>query len=409
MASAIDTAKQENGSKVFFEGFIEGKKKDVGQFLNEVAKVYPEIAKDPKIRNKWLPTYEKQALALKKYLGSKSGYIYSRDERGGFMPFIEDIAKSKGGVKTKDNWNPADIYMVKKTSERSIRKKISEITNTSDEKANIISLNIYMKELLESKELLPISLKAVTESKKTASLELANMGKIQLKAAQFTQDGPLKCFSNYGTNSKTPTEIDNGEISGTIITGGSPAGKVNWQTRNFVLSSSMGGVQTDLTPTGGESGAKLGKTSAEAIDKFLSDNFSKIQVNRPLGPSKDPFIPNVGGFTDKEKKYWVKFQKGLSKFKINGEPIDFGEMKVQVNSKIISTGDFENVLEYAINNEQSSRYAAGRLRSKLTCLRWAFIWAKIDFAGLLSEWLKVLYYGAKKEFKEENGPFIKIY
>ena len=25
------------------------------------------------------------------------------------------------------------------------------------------------------------------------------------------------------------------------------------------------------------------------------------------------------------------------------------------------------------------------------------------------EWLSVLYYGAKKEFSETNGPFIKIY
>ena len=26
-----------------------------------------------------------------------------------------------------------------------------------------------------------------------------------------------------------------------------------------------------------------------------------------------------------------------------------------------------------------------------------------------NEWLSVLYYGAKKEFSDTNGPFIKIY
>ena len=46
---------------------------------------------------------------------SNKGYDYSRDEKSGFMSFIEDIAKTRCGVSTKDNWDPADIYMVRKT------------------------------------------------------------------------------------------------------------------------------------------------------------------------------------------------------------------------------------------------------------------------------------------------------
>ena len=62
-----------------------------------------------------MESYRKQAEALKGFLKGAKGYAYSRDD--GFMPFIENIAKSKCGVSVKDRWNPADIYMIKKTKE----------------------------------------------------------------------------------------------------------------------------------------------------------------------------------------------------------------------------------------------------------------------------------------------------
>ena len=66
-------------------------------------------------------------------------------------------------------------------------------------------------------------------------------------------------------------------------------------------------------------------------------------------------------------------------------------------------------MDYCIREEKSTRYAAGRLSSKLTCLRWAYAWALIEKKNLMDEWLKTLYYGAKKEFRDTNGPFVKIY
>ena len=69
---------------------------------------------------------------------------------------------------------------------------------------------------------------------------------------------------------------------------------VNWQTRNFNMSTPRGGVQTDLTPTGKDAGAKIGKASADAIDEFFSKYQSKLGVVRPINAGKDPHIPAVG-------------------------------------------------------------------------------------------------------------------
>jgi hypothetical protein len=405
--NAIETAKQENGSKVYFNKYIESSKvPSESELFSVVSSVYPDIKKNPKLAQEWLSTYKKQAVALKTYLGTNKGYNYSRDENTGFMVFIEDIAKSRCGVKTKDNWNPADIYMVKKNKERTIKEKINSITKNTDEMANLYSLNEYMRELINDKDLVPVSLKAISKSKSQADLELSNMGKSKNKKIEIENVGALKCFINFGTNSKTPTEIDNGEIAGQFKIGETV---INWQTRNFNMSTPRGGVQTDLTPTGKDSGAKIGKASADAIDDFFQKNFNKLRISRPVNASKDPYIPDVGGWNKESKDYWIKFYKALSKYKINNKSIDFGEMRVMYKNKEVSKGSFENVLEYCIREEESTRYSAGRLSSKLTCLRWAYAWAVIEQNGLMEEWLKTLYYGAKKEFRDTNGPFIKIY
>jgi hypothetical protein len=405
--NAIETAKQENASKVYFRKYIESAKvPSEAELFSEVVEVYPDLAKNLALRTAWMSTFQKQAEALKNYLGSNNkGYIYSRDERNGFMSFIEDIAKSRCGVSTKDNWDPADIYMVKKTKEGVIRKKLDSITKNTDEMANIYSLNAYMRELIQSKDLVPVSLKAISKTKTKADLELSNMGKGKAKELIFENVGPLKCYANFGTNSKTPTEIDNGEIAGQFRAGES---LVNWQTRNFNMSTPRGGVQTDLTPTGKDAGAKIGKASADAIDEFFSKNYSKLGIIRPVNAGKDPHIPLVGKWTPETIKYWVDFQKELSKMKVNGKDIDFGDMKVMYKGKQVSSGSFADVLDYCIR-EEGSKYAGGRLSSKLTCMRWAYAWALIDKKGLMQEWLKTLYYGAKKEFRDTNGPFIKIY
>lgn len=197
--NAIETAKQENGSKVYFQKIVESTKIPTeAEMLEVVVKVYPDLAKNPGLREIWMSTYAKQATALVNYLGNNKGYNYSRDEDDGFMMFIENIAKTRCGVKTKDNWDPADIYMVRARKERDIRKHLDSITKSEDEMANIYSLNSYMRELIKSKDLVPVSLKAISKTKQTADLELSNMGTAgKQKEVKFEMVGPLKCYFNY--------------------------------------------------------------------------------------------------------------------------------------------------------------------------------------------------------------------
>ena len=387
--NARETAKQENGSKVFFEHVIEKGKEPTDKMMIGIYDGYsPE----------WRDTYRKQTAALKKYLGSNRGYEYSRDN--GIMPYIEDIAKKECGVSVKDRWNPMDIVLIKKNMKRVIKGTIKELTNIDgmSKEAKLGLLNAYMRETLNKKLLIGVSLKAIAKNKKNASSEIANARGKSIPTEVDMVKGSLKCTLTLGK--KKPFLFDTGELGFDMKT--AKGGKIHGQSRNFQYSKERNLVQTDLTPKGKDAGAKLGKVSSVALDSFLGG----MGLNRPTSAAKDKNIPPVGKWTDTEKKYWINLYKKLN----SSGMVDFGEVAVYENNKRVAEG-FEAVLDYAIIYEmkKADRSSAGRFSSKLVAMEWANIWVTIAKKGKSKEWCTALYYGAKKEFGKSNGPFLKIY
>jgi len=387
---AKETAKQENGSRFFFESVIEKGKEPSDE---EMKKIYDGYGPE------WKTTYRKQTEALKKFLGSRKGYEYSRDS--GIMPYIEGIAKKDCGVSVKDRWNPMDIVLVKKSQRRVIEGTIRELTNipgmSSDAKLTL--LNAYMREALDEKVLVGVSLKAIAAKKKTASVEVANArGKSGQPEEINVVDKSLKCDLTLGK--KKNYLFDTGELGFDMET--KKGGKIHGQSRNFQYSKERNLVQTDLTPKGKDAGAKLGKVSSVALDKFLSS----VGLSRPTSAAKHPNIPPVGKWNDSDKKYWIGLYNKLKSYPM----VDLGEIAVYENNKKIAEG-IEAVIDYAIQYEtdKADRSSGGRFSSKLIALEWANIWMQIDKKGKMSEWCTALYYGAKKEFGDSNGPFLKIY
>jgi len=389
--SATETAKQENGSKVFLESVIE-----TGQepSSTEMFKVYDGY------NSEWKDTYRKQAAAIKSYIKGQKGYEYSRDT--GIMPYIEGIAKIDCGVSVKDRWNPMDIVMVKKSMKRVVEGTIRELTNIDgmNKPANLILLNAYMREALEDKVLIGISLKAIKANKTTASIELANMqGDKSARININPIDGSVKCTLTLGK--KANYLFDTGELGFDLKT--ESGAEIHGQSRNFQYSKARNVVQTDLTPKGKDAGAKLGKVSTVALDKFLDD----VGLKRPPSASRHPHIPLVGQWKNDDKQYWIDL---YNKLKLSRFKIDFGNVEVYENNVRIGE-TFEEVLDKAIEYETNNadRSSAGRFSSKLIAMEWAHIWSQISTKGKLEEWGRILYYGAKKEFSSKNGPFLKIY
>ena len=235
--NAIETAKQERGSNFVFEYFIEkGKMPTVQDVI--ASEVYPNMPAE------WYVVYTLQAIALKKYLGPRKGYAYSRDK--GMMPFIENHA-TKLGVSTKDAWNPMDVLLTKKSAVVTIQKEVKKTTT-------VVELNNLMAKYLKMKYMIPISLKAIKNPKtaKAAILEEANMGGDQSGVTFDMVQGSMKCLLDFDERTGL---LDTGELAYDFKIDGN---ECHVQARSFRYSIPSTGVQTDLTPKGRLSGAKIG-------------------------------------------------------------------------------------------------------------------------------------------------------
>ena len=389
--SAVETAKQENGSRFYLQHVIENNREPT---YAEMIKIYDGY------NQSWRRTYEKQANAVKGYIKGEKGYEYSRDS--GIMPFLEEIARNDCGVSVKDRWNPMDIVMVKKGMKNIVEGTIRELTNMKGmtKEANLLILNAYMREALRDKILIGISLKAIKLNKLKANVELANMR--DDKSSRVTimpVDGSVKCTLTLGK--KANYLFDTGELGFDLKT--ETGAEIHGQTRSFQYSKARNVSQTDLTPKGRDAGAKLGKVSSVALDEFLQSN----NLERPPSASRHPHIPEVGKWNDTDKKYWIDL---YNKLKDSNYKIDFGDISVYENNVTIGN-TFEQILDKSIEYEKENmnRSSAGRFSSKLISMEWAHIWSELSSKGKLKEWCTVLYYGAKKEFSTKNGPFLKIY
>ena len=381
MATAKDTKMQENGSRVFFEQLIEKNKEASVNFIED--KAYPNM---PAI---WYQYYQLQGKALKKYLGNQRGYLYSRDE--GIMPFLEKAAKDMG-VSTKDKWNPMDIVMVKKSNESKIMKSVEKILAEKIEKeAKLEKLNELMKEKLVDKTMRPISLKGLTKNAKEARIEEANLG--NKKSVKFK----LKPNSLYcDLDMVKPPLFDTGEFSLRFFAN---QNEIAVQVRSFRYSKPTTGPQTDLTPKGG--GAKLGKASVAALRPFLA----KLSLEMPPSVVKDPMITITGKFTKQQLDFWTNFYDRIQNETIAGQKVNWDQPLTYGTKK----SSFKKNLETGLKNFEKDRNTLGRIFSKLHALRTIELYMKIDKKDKFEEWLETLYYGAKKEFSNLNGPFIKIF
>ena len=388
---AVETKKQENCSRLMFESVIE-----TNQLLtmSQLKRTYPEI------NAKWYDTFKLQAEAMKEWLSDKphrKGFNYSRDK--GIMPFIVGISSSQCGVRNKDSWNTMDIVMVLKTKEKEIMSEIKKVCTGGNKDINLQALNGLMRKYFKMGILYGISLKDVTE--KVAHVEVSNLedpteitGFREVDPEKFKLvPGTLRCNLDI-----TDKIFDTGEAAATFNIDGKIVGV---QHRNFRYSEGRGVVQSDLTAKG--AAAKLGKASAGRLTEFLGD----FGIEKPESPGKDPNIDLPGKWTQKNIDYWVNFYEEIKNTTVAGKKVDFGDVQCKVGRE--TRKGFRNVLEYAILQEKKKvPNAAGRLSSKLVGLRWINAYQIIDNMDLMSKWISVLYYSAKKEGSSTNGVFIKI-
>jgi len=267
----------------------------------ELVKIWKTVGKvdwDDDVDGEWLVNFYKQQKVLLKKIGRPKFTEFCRDggAPGGdyilpgsssgttFMEWVSDLVKDEFEISQKDNWNPADIWLIQ--DEMKWRKKIQESFNqkrdpSASVESELAKFNAIFRALFRSKQIVGISLKKVGSG--PAQFKEVNVsGKFfkNLKATVMTFD-KAKCL--LGTKridpQKAKRDIERGKPRGapgaatllqdTVLTIQDPGivtGKKITYTVQIKANDSTKFSNLKWEPTiVGRGAARLGKATVELV------------------------------------------------------------------------------------------------------------------------------------------------
>jgi hypothetical protein len=193
------TEEQESASIYVFERALKNSDKLVANYIDELEELFPAVATD----SSWLTSLQAQVDALTAYMSGANtkGYSFFRDSD--FTNKLYAHARSIGNFKSKDSWQPADVWIVKDPS-----TAIKDILKFE----TLEQINSYLSEKLKAKEILPISLKKTKGSASIAELNVeesshSSNDRISSIDISFEYEPKGEKFKNAGAGIKTNEDV----------------------------------------------------------------------------------------------------------------------------------------------------------------------------------------------------------
>jgi hypothetical protein len=368
----------------------------------------------------WIDAFYKQQKTLLRKIGKPSFTEFCRSgdyvlpgSKGGktFMEWVSDLVKDEFGISQKDNWNPADIWLIQ--NEMKWRKKIQEafdnrkVTRGSTIEVELAKLNSIFRALFRSRQIVGISLKKI--SGKTALWKEVNVtGKFfkKLEATHMKLTGAKCLLGAKPINPDTAKkDIARGKFRGLpgatslvqdtnlLITDPGLAGepgtkyKVQIKANDSTKFSNLKWEPTITTATG----ARLGKATVELV----LDLMKSYNILRYYDPDNKKYPRNKTEFSEVEDDYRDIIGELVSDRFVDLGPIGSGQ--VAVETAIIN-------LKETFDQNRSQPWVAV---SKLQQLR--FLYALMTLSDTdRNDFCTSLIFTAEKAGKR-YGPYGKLY
>ena len=328
--------------------------------FDELEALYPEID------DEWLKGYYAQQ---KKMLDEFSGAKFSEFNRdGGFMDYITNIVK-RFGIKQKDTWNPADIWLIK--NESAVRKQIEKAVGGTG--GTIRELNAVMRKLFKERKLVGISLKKI--SGKAARYEEVNID----DGLELGDDYKFK-FDNVMTNFEVDKKGKFG-TQDTVIVVKSPNSQIKMQMKQND-SGKWSNLKWEGTQKGATS-ARLGKSPVDMVSAIMQDNGI-------------PFVNNHNRYPKTGSDYKAR-QKEFEKM--------YNSVKSKAKLKPTSAAEFsKNMIRALDSKAEKNRMVGASKLMQLDYLSNIFSLNKSKLDTLLTD---LVFVSMKKG--ASFGPFGKLY
>ena len=367
-ADAKTTLMQEKASTYVFERVLKDNKtwKDVQAMMDDdvtmkgIKDVYPSVDFE------WLEVFHKQHVKMFSLYSSAQFDVFDHSGTGSFMDYISQLVNQKFGITKKDNWDPADMWIIK-GSVATVTKVINDNISGSKATQTIEELNTIMREMFTKKIVVGVSLKKVSGSQ--AQWEEFNVKELTLEERDDYN------FPNVESKIRLDANMSQDTVVKLTKSGG--------QGYKFQIkandSKSFSNLKWEATQIGAGA-ARGGKAQVDLVVQLLKDagqDFDKSNRNYPQ---------NIDDFKKKQREYITMF--------------NFVSTKADTD---INTSD-----EFVANIENKFLTEPYVANSKLMQLAFLNALYKISpKKDQLEVWTDMVFLAIKKGNK--FGPFGKLY
>ena len=425
------TAMQELASAWIFKRAIEDDKtfhsvaditKDKKTY-DELIKIWIQASKG-KIKNKeqailslregeWLENFYKQSGKLVEEIGQPKFTVFTRGKTQGytsgwyknratFMEWVADYVKKEFKIQRKDNWNPADVWLIK--NQRKHRLEIIEAMKGPTKKrkkgaveANLIQFNDLFRELFKKKEIMGISLKKVSggEAKwKEVNVTEQYFKKIEAIEMSYTSS---KC--KFGPGAVTASQEERGRRKLELPT---KAGMFSMETQETMIS---------LTDTANNIKYEI-QIKANDNSKFDNLKYEPKDKSNPsarLGKATGSYVDDLVEFYGIRgwKRKWQDYPQNKTQFNEREQNKYLGMIK-ELKSDGVDIGNV-TPLEAVINIREtfSQTSQPQTANSKLMQITWLYNLLSLS-TKKRNKMLTDLIYLAEKSGRR-YGPYGKLY
>jgi hypothetical protein len=315
-SDAKTTLMQEKASTYIFERVLKDnitwssveKLMEDSETMQGIKKVYPSV------NFEWLEVFWKQHATMFREFSNSQWSVFDHSGSGSFMDYITGIIVQKFGISKKDNWDPADMWLIK-GSVKSVTDIIDKTVEGSKGSQTIEELNTVMRSLYKERKLVGVSLKKVSGSQ--AKWEEFNVKELTLKEVddynfpdietkilfteKMTQDSVVKLTRNnkgykFQIKGNNSTDFSN----------------LKWEATQIGAGAARGGkaqvdMVVELLKDAGKTFEKANGKYPKSLEEYESkkDKFEKMfeRVNKYAETgivSKEQFSKNIAGmFIDK--------------------------------------------------------------------------------------------------------------
>ena len=272
--------------------------------------IFKKVGDVDEVDNEWLHNFAQQNKIVLDKIKRRDFQHFNRE--GGFMDYISDYLRRNFKITPKDNWNPADIWLIHNEAQK--KRLIDDLKAPAEGQgvfkgrwrvsAKLNQLNQMFRDWFKSEELMGLSLKKVTSASAHWKVYNTNDAFFEDIGSKFLKYESSQCYMDL-TDKKGVRTFASQDTR--LLVRDGPVGSGTIYDFQIKANSSSGFDNLKYEPTErGMSAARMGKATVEYVENLLTLyklTFKKSNSDSEYAKDADTF--------EKQRTKWVTRIDGL--------------------------------------------------------------------------------------------------